>query len=109
MGVKPDHLGSAKWKKQRLRVLNRDAWLCAYCGKDATQVDHVAPRADGGGDDLDNLVASCTLCNLRKGRRSVFLMRPSTPLVFTAPLSPNTTSLVPRGPFDGQSQDRRVK
>ncbi|MBS2533855.1 HNH endonuclease [Catenulispora sp. NF23] len=30
-------------------------------------VDHLIPRARGGTDHRDNLVASCTPCNLRRG------------------------------------------
>ena len=34
-------------------------------------VDHVHPRADGGGDDLLNLVTACVACNLGKGARQL--------------------------------------
>jgi hypothetical protein len=67
MGSK--HLSSAAWKRQRLIVLRRDCYICAYCGEAANEVDHVQPRVQGGTDDLDNLVACCRMCNLRKGKR----------------------------------------
>jgi hypothetical protein len=46
------------------------AWdgRCAYCGE-ATRylgLDHVEPLSRGGDDTLDNLVACCGGCNLRK-------------------------------------------
>jgi 5-methylcytosine-specific restriction endonuclease McrA len=68
------HLSSAAWKRQRLIVLRRDCYICAYCGEAANEVDHVQPRVQGGTDDLDNLVACCRMCNLRKGKRSEALL-----------------------------------
>jgi len=58
------------WEATRLRVLDRDAWTCQYCGKhlegaDAT-VDHLTPKAKGGTDDTWNLVASCRKDNGQK-------------------------------------------
>ena len=54
------------WAKTRALVLERDHYICVYCGAEATQVDHVLAKANGGGDDLSNLVASCQPCNNRK-------------------------------------------
>ena len=81
MGSK--HLGSGKWKTQRLIVLKRDCYTCAYCGEPANEVDHIQPRVLGGTDDLDNLVAACRRCNAMKGKRSeaLFLGQSSTPLL----------------------------
>ena len=47
----------------------RDAWACRYCGGPAVQVDHVVPRAHGGGADPDNLVAACRRCNQLLGAK----------------------------------------
>ncbi len=79
MALRGDDLSTGHWKKQRLRVLARDGWTCTYCGEPATEVDHVIPRKVGGGHDMDNLVASCRACNLRKGARSegLFLLKGS--------------------------------
>ena len=99
MGSK--HLGSSKWKTQRLLVLRRDSYICAYCGEAANEVDHVHPRVLGGTDDLDNLVACCRRCNSSKGKRSdaVFSARASTPPVFWEALSPRAASVIPENPF----------
>lgn len=35
------------------------------------QVEHQIPRYSGGGDEIQNLVASCCACNARKGKRDV--------------------------------------
>jgi len=51
-------------------VLDRDGWTCAYCGKETTEVDHVAPRARGGYSTPANLVAACRPCNKAKGLRT---------------------------------------
>ena len=62
---------TTRWRKIRKRILDRDGWCCMYCGMDATSVDHVVPRALGGGDEDWNLVASCMKCNLaRRSPRS---------------------------------------
>lgn len=58
-----------RWSKKRL--LERDSHKCAYCGKDATTVDHVLPRSQGGETTWVNTVASCLRCNSRKGSRSL--------------------------------------
>jgi len=95
------HLGSSKWKTQRLIVLRRDCYICAYCGEPANEVDHIQPRVLGGTDDLDNLVASCRRCNAMKGKRSeaLFLGQSSTPPVFWEALSPRAASVIPENPF----------
>jgi 5-methylcytosine-specific restriction endonuclease McrA len=39
---------------------------CAYCGGEATEMDHFIPKALGGSDDWDNLVPACRTCNASK-------------------------------------------
>lgn len=77
---KTDNYGQAKGKKRkrkyslnpqlRWEILKRDNFKCVYCGVSPTEgggiileVDHIIPRAKGGKDKMDNLVASCNLCN----------------------------------------------
>jgi 5-methylcytosine-specific restriction enzyme A len=56
------------WRKVRAAVLNRDGWVCHYCGAPAITVDHVVPLARGGARlDPHNLVACCRSCNARRG------------------------------------------
>jgi 5-methylcytosine-specific restriction endonuclease McrA len=94
-------LGLQKWKDQRLRVLKRDGYICAYCGQEANQVDHVISRKDGGSHDLDNLVACCAPCNSKKGalNEGVFLSKRSTPPVFSELLSPIQSETMLDSPF----------
>ena len=97
---------SAQWKKQRLRVLKRDNYICTYCGNPgANEADHIIAKVLGGGDEMDNLTACCRMCNLRKGKRRIgsFSVGTSTPPVFTELLSPKTVSLALEGPFEGQN------
>jgi 5-methylcytosine-specific restriction enzyme A len=59
----------AEWQQVRVRVLERDLYLCHYCGRPANTVDHQVPKARGGGDEESNLVAACLSCNSRKQDR----------------------------------------
>jgi 5-methylcytosine-specific restriction endonuclease McrA len=52
-------------------VLRRDRFTCAYCGRSATTVDHVVPRARGGRSSWLNLVAACRPCNQAKADKSL--------------------------------------
>jgi len=58
-------------KAIRFEILKRDKFTCQYCGRKAPKVllhvDHVKPVADGGTNDIFNLVSSCADCNLGKG------------------------------------------
>ena len=68
----------SEWEAIRLRILNRDGWLCAYCGKalegkDAT-VDHIVPKDAGGTDEDHNLVACCLTDNGRKTNKVMIRM-----------------------------------
>src|SRR4051812_39052904 len=55
-------------------VFIRDNFECQYCGGRLTMGtgtrDHVMPRALGGPDTLQNVVASCKPCNGRKADRT---------------------------------------
>lgn len=60
-------------KKLRFDVFKRDKFVCAYCGSSppdvVLQVDHIHPVAEGGLNNIDNLITSCQPCNIGKGRR----------------------------------------
>jgi 5-methylcytosine-specific restriction endonuclease McrA len=98
---------SQKYKKARLVVLARDGYTCAYCGQDATTVDHIQSIKSGGDPiSLENMIACCARCNSAKGSRSqgVFLAFNSTPPAFPSNISPRTTSTVLAGPCTGQPE-----
>ncbi|MGY9055162.1 MAG: HNH endonuclease [Alphaproteobacteria bacterium] len=57
----------------RFNVFLRDRFMCQYCydrfqPQDLT-FDHVIPRSKGGRTNWENVVASCSVCNLRKGNK----------------------------------------
>lgn len=56
----------------RQAVLDRDDYICRYCGRrsQTMEVDHVIPVSQGGTSTLDNLVTSCRDCNRRKADRT---------------------------------------
>ena len=98
---------SRKYKAQRLLVLARDGYTCAYCGQDADTVDHVVSiKAGGDPISLENMLACCKRCNSAKGSRSqgVFLARTATPPAFPSHTSPKTTGTVLAGPCTGQPE-----
>jgi ATP adenylyltransferase len=57
--------GTLRWE-----VLRRAMGRCEACGissrERALQVDHILPRAQGGTNDLWNLQALCSVCNVQK-------------------------------------------
>lgn len=59
-------------KKTRFEVFKRDKFTCQYCGRMAPdvilEVDHMKPVADGGDNNIINLITSCRDCNRGKGK-----------------------------------------
>lgn len=60
-------------KKLRFEVFKRDAFKCQYCGKSSPdvvlEVDHINPVANGGTNDILNLITACYECNHGKSAR----------------------------------------
>lgn len=68
-------------RKIRFEVFKRDGFKCAYCGKSPPQIileaDHIDPKDNGGGDDINNLITACFDCN--RGKKNIPLIKvPST-------------------------------
>lgn len=59
--------------KRRFEIFKRDEFTCQYCGAHPPavilHVDHIVAVANGGTNDEDNLITSCSGCNLGKGAR----------------------------------------
>lgn len=57
----------------RFTILQRDDFTCLFCGarpgSDDLHVDHIVPFSLRGSDADENLVATCSSCNLGKGAR----------------------------------------
>lgn len=60
-------------KKLRFEVFKRDSFTCQYCGRMAPdvilEVDHINPVANGGDNNILNLITSCFDCNRGKGKK----------------------------------------
>ncbi len=60
-----------RWTKLREHALRRDDYLCVPCRKagrvtEATEVDHITPKAQDGTDDMENLQSICSDCHKAK-------------------------------------------
>jgi hypothetical protein len=74
---------SARFKQRLLRqklpeavrslVVERDGFICSYCGADEGpfEIDHIRAVVHGGDDALDNLCIACMPCNRSKGAKSL--------------------------------------
>ena len=65
-----------RWVQLRERILKRDQYLCGPCrdkGRTtpATEVHHILPKAQGGTDDMDNLVSTCSPCHREADARAL--------------------------------------
>ena len=60
-------------KTVRFEVFKRDRFTCQYCGAKAPEVvlhcDHIDPVANGGTNDIMNLITACAACNGGKGAK----------------------------------------
>ena len=61
----------SRWVRRRRLVLARDLGLCQPCARldrptNATEVDHIVPKEDGGSDRFDNLQSICDACHAVK-------------------------------------------
>jgi 5-methylcytosine-specific restriction endonuclease McrA len=69
-----DRLPEQMVKLNRRNLFARDRNRCQYCGRifptNDLSIDHVVPRAHGGGDSWENLVCACIKCNAKKGGRT---------------------------------------
>jgi len=59
-------------KKIRFEIFKRDGFRCVYCGAVPSdtvllECDHIKPVAEGGTNEVDNLVTACGACNSGKG------------------------------------------
>ncbi|SEO16838.1 HNH endonuclease [Paenibacillus sp. OV219] len=57
----------------RLLILQRDDYICRYCGKFGDTIDHVMPKSKGGLSSPANCVCACSECNLKKADKLDFV------------------------------------
>jgi 5-methylcytosine-specific restriction endonuclease McrA len=69
-----DRLPRNEVKLNRRNIFARDKNKCQYCGRrhptTELSLDHVIPRSMGGKSVWENMVCSCTECNVKKGGRT---------------------------------------
>jgi 5-methylcytosine-specific restriction endonuclease McrA len=57
--------------EQAQTVFLRDGHVCLKCGRDyGLTLDHILPKAKGGGNETENLQTLCWICNNKKGSTS---------------------------------------
>lgn len=56
------------WRKLRATLMPPGT-PCRCCGKPASHLDHIKPKASGGTDDPSNLQPLCATCHSRKTDR----------------------------------------
>lgn len=67
-------------RRRRTAILERDGHACNHCGSSEDLViDHITPRARGGGNKPQNLQTLCYPCNSRKGNRDAYRTHGFTP------------------------------
>ena len=75
----------------RFNVFLRDKFSCQYCGsKHELTFDHLLPRSKGGKTNWNNVVTSCSNCNVQKGGR---LLELSGMKLHKIPNQPSTEDL----------------
>lgn len=60
---------TARWRRLRLHILDRDRWTCRQCGRYGSEVHHVRALADGGAPwNTSNLATACRTCHIEHHR-----------------------------------------
>lgn len=82
----------------RLIVLERDGYVCRWCGAPATEADHYpVSRHRGGPSTVENMVAACRRCNASRGATEGNALRArarTAPHPFFAPAAHDPTACV---------------
>jgi hypothetical protein len=52
-------------------ILERDGFICKYCGGIGNTIDHIIPKSKGGVTTFTNCVCACERCNRKKGSLSL--------------------------------------
>lgn len=57
-------------ERQKIKATHEQS-KCVYCGKAASEIDHIIPKSKGGSDVPENLVSACKECNHSKGNKGI--------------------------------------
>lgn len=58
-------------KTFKKKILERDNYICFYCGRYGDTVDHIVPKVRGGISSFSNCICACKRCNTDKGDLSI--------------------------------------
>ena len=85
------HRPRPKARLTRKEVFRRDNFICQYCGSSSKNltIDHVIPRHMGGEHIWTNVVTACSMCNHRKGGRT---LNQSGMRLYHSPLEPPSSA-----------------
>jgi hypothetical protein len=79
----------------RLKILERDKYICYWCGSPGFTIDHIIPWSRGGRTNLANCICACEKCNGARGDKPVEIFAlernveaPASGSAFEAPLLP---------------------
>ena len=90
-----DRLPRSEVKFNRRNIFARDKNMCQYCGNryptSELSLDHIIPRSMGGESTWENVVCSCTKCNVKKGGRTP---RQAGMTIIQRPIRPKHNPLV---------------
>ncbi|HYF80019.1 MAG TPA: HNH endonuclease signature motif containing protein [Symbiobacteriaceae bacterium] len=90
----------------RLKVLERDRYICYWCGEPGETMDHVVPWSKGGRTTMDNCICACQECNGMRGDmpaaefarlRGVAVPRPGGAVTPAEPPQPKQPLRIARG------------
>jgi hypothetical protein len=106
-GKTPKELGTAKWKNTRRYIRRRDGDRCRLCqASGAVQrmfTHHIVPRAQGGSDDITNLMLVCQSCHMRLEREAQ--QKAAAPAAASIPPAPWLSGPDDHGRRRAQSRD----
>jgi len=80
---------SAFERIDRIKVFEKDNWVCYICGiltttskkykPNRATLDHIIPLTKGGSHTYDNVRCCCNRCNIKKGNRTTTASRTASP------------------------------
>ena len=103
-------LESEEWQAIRRRILQRDNYMCAYCGYRAKKfqiVDHIDGDPENNLDD--NLQTVCQMCNCVKHAGQGCVLKGIVELYRIAWFSQNTLIILTRFLRDSGKSDAEIK
>ena len=86
-----------KFQAMKIAMCEAQNWRCCYCKfivkivfgrsneQNAATIEHIIPRAKGGGDEDKNLVIACNLCNVVRNHANPYRFERTIQKLLTVP------------------------